>query len=108
MPNCLTPEFCSRFEPRESLAVRLRQLWIEALDLKEGDDIEIRVAASRDFIVSRAPDRQELLGRLRALRGRLPTDFGFDRSEANARQLPRHQRSRLSRSGESRKADPSR
>jgi antitoxin MazE len=58
---------------------------VEALGLQEGDDIEIRVAGSRQFEVARKPGRQELLKRLRAFRGRLPADFKFDRDEANAR-----------------------
>ena len=58
---------------------------VEALELKEGDDIEIHVVDARDFAVARKPDRKELLKRLRAFRGRLPADFKFDRDEANAR-----------------------
>jgi antitoxin MazE len=68
-----------------SLAVRLPAAVVEVLNLKEGDDIEIRVAGSREFAVSRKPGREELLARLRAFRGRLPPDFKFDREEANAR-----------------------
>ena len=68
-----------------SLAVRLPAKVVEALELQEGDDIEIRVAGAREFDVSRKPGRDELLARLRAFRGRLPPDFRFDREEANAR-----------------------
>ena len=68
-----------------SLAVRLPAAVVEALGLKEGDDIEIHVAGARRFDVARKPDRDELLKRLRAFRGRLPADFKFDRDEANAR-----------------------
>jgi antitoxin MazE len=68
-----------------SLAVRLPAAVVEALELKEGDDIEIYVAASREFEVMRKPGREELLRRLRAFRGRLPADFIFDRDDANAR-----------------------
>jgi antitoxin MazE len=68
-----------------SLAVRLPAAVVEALKLKAGDDIEIRVAGVREFSVSRKPGRAELLKRLRAFRGRLPADFKFDREEANAR-----------------------
>ncbi len=68
-----------------SLAVRLPAAVVEALGLKEGDDIEIHVADARTFGVSRKPGAQELLKRLRAFRGRLPADFRFDREEANAR-----------------------
>jgi antitoxin MazE len=68
-----------------SLAIRLPAALVEALELKEGDDIEIHIADGREFGVSRKPGREELLTRLRAFRGRLPADFKFDRDEANAR-----------------------
>ena len=68
-----------------SLAVRLPAAIVELLELKEGDEIEIRVADPRELEVSRKPSRDELIKRLRAYEGRLPPDFKFDRDEANAR-----------------------
>jgi antitoxin MazE len=68
-----------------SLAIRLPAAVVEALKLKEGDEIEVHVADAREFAVARKPDRAELLKRLRAFRGRLPADFKFDREVANAR-----------------------
>ena len=68
-----------------SLAIRLPAAVVKVLELKEGDEIEITIADSRRFNVSRKASRAELLKRLRALRGRLPDDFKFDREEANAR-----------------------
>jgi antitoxin MazE len=68
-----------------SLAVRLPAAVVEALQLKDGDDIEIHVLDSRKLAVARSPQRDELLKRLRAFRGRLPSDFKFDRDKANAR-----------------------
>jgi antitoxin MazE len=68
-----------------SLAVRLPAAVVEALGLKEGDDIEIQIADSRLLGVARRPGRDEFLKRLRAFRGRLPADFKFDRDEANVR-----------------------
>jgi antitoxin MazE len=53
------------------------------LALKEGDDIEIVVADERRFEVRLKPTRADLLERLRAYRGRLPTDFRFDRLDAH-------------------------
>ena len=50
------------------LAVRLPATVVEALELKEGDDIEIRVADRREPAVSREPGRDELLKGLRAFR----------------------------------------
>ncbi len=68
-----------------SLAIRLPAAVVEALKLKEGDEIEVHIAGAREFAVARKPGRTELLKRLRAFRGRLPLDFKFDRDEANAR-----------------------
>ena len=68
-----------------SLAVRLPAAVVEALTLKEGDQIEIQVAGTRTFEVSRQPDVLELMERLRKFRGRLPADFRFDRLEAHER-----------------------
>ena len=58
---------------------------VEALNLKEGDDIEIEVADPRRFEIKNPPGARELLARLRKYRGRLPADFKFDRFEAIAR-----------------------
>ena len=68
-----------------SLAVRLPASVIEALGLKEGDDIEIQVAGRGVFEITKKPGARELLARLRKFRGRLPADFSFDRLEANQR-----------------------
>jgi antitoxin MazE len=68
-----------------SLAVRLPVAVVEALELKEGDNVEIHVADARSLALARKPGRAELLQRLRSFRGRLPPDFKFDRDEANAR-----------------------
>jgi len=66
-----------------SLAVRLPVAVVEALGLKEGDDIEIQIAGERLFALEKKPDTAELLARLRQFRGRLPADFKFDRLEAH-------------------------
>jgi len=68
-----------------SLAVRLPRALVEALKLKAGDEIEITIAGTRHFEVSRDRKREEALARLRKLRGLLPAGFKFDREEANAR-----------------------
>jgi antitoxin MazE len=68
-----------------SLAVRLPTAVVEVLKLKEGDDIEIQVAGSRTFEISKRPGIQEILVRLRKFRGRMPADFKFDRLESNER-----------------------
>ena len=68
-----------------SLAVRLPAAVVEALDLKEGDQIEIRIARPRVFEVNRDQSKELALRRLRHLRRPLPPGFVFDRVEANAR-----------------------
>ncbi|MDQ1390462.1 MAG: antitoxin MazE [Acidobacteriaceae bacterium] len=68
-----------------SLAIRLPAAVVEALKLKEGDRIEIRVADRRTFEVSPDQARQRALARLRKLSRPLPAGFVFDREEANAR-----------------------
>jgi antitoxin MazE len=68
-----------------SLAVRLPAAVVAALKLKEGDEIEIRVAGERVFEVGRDQSRNKALARLRKLRRPLPAGFVFDREEANVR-----------------------
>jgi len=68
-----------------SLAIRLPAAVVEALELKEGDDIEIQVAGTRTFEVTRSATAHQLLTRLRRFRGRLPEGFRFDRLEAHER-----------------------
>ncbi len=43
----------------------------EALELKVGDEVEIHVEGAREFAMRRKSSREDLLKRLRALRGRL-------------------------------------
>ena len=68
-----------------SLAVRLPAAVVEALGLKEGDQIEIRIAGDRVFELRRDQSKSRALARLRKLRRPLPPGFVFDREEANAR-----------------------
>lgn len=68
-----------------SLAVRLPAIVVEALGLKEGDDLRIDIAGQGVVEVDKEPDRRQLLERLRKYRGLMPADFKFDRLEANER-----------------------
>ncbi len=68
-----------------SLAIRLPASVIKALELREGDDIEVIVAGMRTFQIRKKPEKEALLERLRRFRGKLPADFKFDRDDANAR-----------------------
>jgi antitoxin MazE len=68
-----------------SLAVRLPAAVVEALGLKEGDEIEITVAGKRDFKVARDRKREKALETIRRLARPFPPGFKFDREEANER-----------------------
>jgi antitoxin MazE len=68
-----------------SLAVRLPSVVVDALKLKDGDDIEIHVAGERAFDITRDKGRERALARIRAFGKQLPADWKFDRNEANGR-----------------------
>ena len=68
-----------------SLAVRLPAAVVDALELKDGDQIVVRIAGSREFEISRDRSREVAIERLRRLRRPLPVGFTFDRIVANDR-----------------------
>lgn len=68
-----------------SLAIRLPASVVEALKLKEGDEVDVQVAGERAFDIGRDRSRQRALARIRAFGKKLPPDWKFDREEANAR-----------------------
>jgi len=67
-----------------SLAIRLPSAIVKALELKEGDSIEVRLAGDRTFEVGRDQLRQRALENLRKLRRPLPPGLVFDREEATS------------------------
>jgi antitoxin MazE len=69
-----------------SLAIRLPQAVVEALQLKEGDEIEISVAGAREFAVDRDRHRERALEILRNSQWKFPPGWRFDREEANQRE----------------------
>jgi antitoxin MazE len=68
-----------------SLAVRLPAAVVEALELSEGDEIEISVAGRRDFRIARDRSREWALEQLRQMKWSFPSDFKLRREEANER-----------------------
>ena len=66
-------------------AVRLPSAVVAALDLKEGDRIEIRIAGRREFRIARDRSAEKAIQSIRRLRRPLPPGFKFDRLEANER-----------------------
>ncbi|MFZ1389112.1 MAG: AbrB/MazE/SpoVT family DNA-binding domain-containing protein [Thiolinea sp.] len=50
-----------------SLAVRIPASLVQALDLKEGDDVELQLAGSKQFVVSKAQEKPSLAQRFASL-----------------------------------------
>ncbi len=69
----------------DSLAVRLPGNMVEALDLKEGDEVKIEIADDSTIRISVNNVQRKALAQLRALSRPLPTEFRFSRVEANER-----------------------
>ena len=68
-----------------SLAIRLPVSVVAALQLKEGDDVEIRLGGDKELAIGHDNRRKRAMDRLRKLQIDFPSDFKFDRNEANAR-----------------------
>ena len=68
-----------------SLAIRIPASIVNALELKEGEEIELHLVGERSFELVKNPSVQALLDRLHHLSCRLPADFHFDRAQANER-----------------------
>jgi antitoxin MazE len=68
-----------------SLAIRLPKAVVDALELKEGDAIDVHVVGDRSFGVRRKRSREELVQRLQSYARPFPPDFKFDRDEAHER-----------------------
>jgi antitoxin MazE len=83
--KCISGGFMQVSKWGNSLAIRLPAAIVDALELKEGDDIEVTVAGAREFEISRDPTREAALEQLRKLRRPLPPGFKFDRIEAHER-----------------------
>ena len=65
-----------------SLAVRIPAAVADALDLKEGDDVQVHVAEKgKAFEVQKEMTPEEAIRSLRQFRGRMPADFKFNRDE---------------------------
>ncbi len=68
-----------------SLAIRLPASVVEALELKEGDEVEVHVVGDRAFDIARDSSCECALACIRGVRKEFPPDWKFDREEANAR-----------------------
>ena len=68
-----------------SLAIRLPSPIVKALELKEGDNVEIQIAGRKNFQVKKDRTREQALEALRKLSRPFPKGFVFDREEAHER-----------------------
>ncbi len=68
-----------------SVAIRLPAALVKALELEEGDEIEISIASDRSQEVKRKPSLEELFNLLRRHKSKAPEGFKFDREEAHER-----------------------
>lgn len=66
-----------------SLAVRIPAGLAAALNLKEGDEVELTPRRTGVYEVGRDFERDQALQELRSLRRPLPPNYSFDRDEAN-------------------------
>ncbi|MEH2494526.1 antitoxin MazE [Bradyrhizobium sp. AZCC 1678] len=69
----------------DSLAVRLPKALVEKMGLRAGDELDIVDVAERTLIVQKEDRRKAALERLASLNWTLPSDYKFDRDEANER-----------------------
>ncbi|HEX4769688.1 MAG TPA: AbrB/MazE/SpoVT family DNA-binding domain-containing protein [Bryobacteraceae bacterium] len=68
-----------------SLAIRIPAAVVEALGLKEGDEIEVSVAGRRELKMDRDRRKERALASLERLARPLPPGWRFDREELNER-----------------------
>jgi antitoxin MazE len=68
-----------------SLAIRIPASVAEALKLKEGDDIEVRIAGERAFEIAADQSRERALKLIGSFKKPLPAGWKFSRDEANER-----------------------
>ena len=68
-----------------SLAVRLPSELVKQLGLREGDEVEIDAARKEYWSMTRDQRREEAIARMKASNWKLPSDWKFDRDDANSR-----------------------
>lgn len=78
------------FKWGNDLAVQIPTELVGALDLKAGDEIDVRITRTHSVEtagsgVASTMTREQALERIRALKVQLPAGWKFDREEANRR-----------------------
>ncbi len=69
----------------KALVVELPDEVVEALELQDGDEVDVRAIGHNLVEVRPNAEADALIAQLRSLRGKMPPDFRFDRDEANER-----------------------
>jgi antitoxin MazE len=68
-----------------SLAVRLPRELVEKMNLRAGDEVELKPAGKKIYEIEKRDRRAEFLDAMKQFRFELPPDYKFDRDEANER-----------------------
>ena len=68
-----------------SLAIRIPAAVAKALDLKEGDEVEVTATQDGRLEVARDCKRSRAIERIKSMQFELPPGWKFDREEANKR-----------------------
>ena len=74
-----------RYLDGKTISIRLPDELVQALKLREGDEIEISIAGQRQLTVARDRSRKKGIEELRRLARPRPAGFKFDREELNER-----------------------
>lgn len=69
----------------EDLAVLLPKALVDKMGLSAGDELNIVDAAERTLVIQKEDKRKAALERLALLNWTLPSDYKFDRDQANER-----------------------
>lgn len=73
------------FKWGDDLAVRLPRELVDKMGLSDGDELTIVDVVDRALVVEKEDRRKAALGRLASRNWTLPSDYKFDRDEANER-----------------------
>src|SRR5215469_9809835 len=69
-----------------SLAIRIPNVVVQTLKLKEGDEVEVTIAGDRELVLKRDGRREKALETIRQLARPFPAGWRFDREDAAARE----------------------
>src|ERR1700712_1112998 len=68
-----------------SLAILIPTAVVEALELKEGDEVAVPIAGDRAVELARDDRRKRAIEKIKSFKVEFPADWKFDRDDANSR-----------------------